>query len=83
LLEAGVEYHARLIQIQENRVHFYPKGEGAPTTFRLLHDAFLVGKEITYHADGKNITCLPSHDQLILVVEKWMDEDLADRIVIK
>lgn len=69
--------------INAKRVHYYPKDGSQAISFKLQHDAFLVGKEITYHADGESITCLPSHGELTLMVEKWLDEGLADRIVIK
>lgn len=94
-LEAGICHSGRMIQIVENRVHFYPKEKDSKAiSFRLVHDAFLFHRDTTYHADaGEIVVQAPqSHNAwgLYLMVETWLSNthhpdglQVADRIIVK
>ena len=87
-LEAGVCYPGRMIQIVGQRVHFYPKEKDSKAiNFRLVHDAFMMHRDTTYHADGKEIVAQSpqSHNArgLYLMIESWASPGNADRIIVK
>ena len=85
-LEAGIPYEGRMIQIVGHNVHFYPVKEDWPTiSFKLRHDAFFWHPDTTYHASETRpeIVVTVQNRKLFLVVEGWLSEDEADRIVIK
>lgn len=88
-LKAGQYYEGRMIQIIGKDVHFYPKEKDSPAvSFKLLHDAFLMHRDTTYHASedrSEVVVMAPNHGawSLYLLVESWIKEGLADRIMVK
>jgi hypothetical protein len=88
-LEAGVQHEGRMIQIVGHNVHFYPKEKNSEAiSFRLQHDAFMMHRDTEYHASDSRAEVTagaPSHGawSLFLMVESWLSEGVADRIVVK
>lgn len=86
LLEAGVPHEGRMIQIVGHNVHFYPKDpDSKAISFKLRHDAFFMHPDTTYHASETRpeIGVTVINRSLFLVVESWLSNGDADRIVIK
>jgi hypothetical protein len=89
-LEPGKYYEGRMIQIVGHNVHFYPKEKDSPAiSFRLVHDAFMLHRDTTYHASDSRAEIVAmgpqSHNawSLYLLVESWLGDGRADRIYVK
>jgi len=84
-LEAGIDWHGRMVQIVNENLHFYPADPSEKViTIKVLNDIFLWHKETTYHAGPMPTITIVAHSTgLIMNIESYLPNGWADRVVIK
>lgn len=75
-LEAGVDIPIQALWIKGGRIQFKRQDSDIVEQYRLVHDAFFIGvKDVEYHADSGEITCMGN---CVMVIEGFLNYGVGD-----